>query len=429
MVFLVAWGVGPPGGGARAASAATEADAAIKHGLELRRRGDDLRALEEFQRAQSLQRSARVLAQIGFAEQALGRWREAEEHLGLALADISDAWIRRHREVIERSRAVVAGHLGSLEVLGGPEGAELSIDGSPIGRLPLGRPVRVAAGRIGIELAADGFLPATRPVTITAGQLARETVTLQRIEPPPVVSPQITPATAAGGARTDRGGGASGHHRPPARAGRPGWWVATDRGVGRRWCSGSLRRGRSRGAGRARSLRRSRRRRPPRRSLRSTRRSVHRGQRSRLRGSGDRSRSGRDAGAGERRHRRRPGARLDDIVRRRASSRRAGAFSRRRSRTAAVRVRAGRRRRGPPVCRMVLMRAFSVAASKVFSSRQLKLEGRARLCWALARQLRERGALLAGITFAGGRRTGLPFRSRGPSRWRGTGPRRMPTAW
>jgi len=194
MVYLVAWGVGPPGGGARAASAATEADAAIKHGVELRRRGDDLRALEEFQRAQSLQRSARVLAQIGFAEQALGRWREAEEHLGLALADTSDAWIRRHREVIEHSRAVVAGHLGSLEVLGGPEGAELRIDGSPVGRLPLGRPVRVAAGRIGIELAADGFLPATRPVTITAGQLARETVTLQRIEPPPVVSPQITPA-------------------------------------------------------------------------------------------------------------------------------------------------------------------------------------------------------------------------------------------
>jgi len=194
MMFLVAWGVGPPGGGARAASAATEADAAIKHGVELRRRGDDLRALEEFQRAQSLQRSARALAQIGFAEQALGRWREAEEHLGLALADMADPWIRRHREVIEHSRAVVAGHLGSLEVLGDPDGAELRIDGWPVGRLPLGRPVRVAAGRIGIELAADGYLAATRPVTITAGQLARETITLQKIAPPVVESRPIAPA-------------------------------------------------------------------------------------------------------------------------------------------------------------------------------------------------------------------------------------------
>lgn len=181
-------GVGPP------ARAATEADAAIKRGVELRRRGDDLRALEEFQRAHALQRSAQALAQIGFAEQALGRWREAEEHLGLALADTGDAWIRRHREVIEQSRAVVAGHLGSLEVLGGPEGAELRIDGRPAGRLPLARPVRAAAGRIGIELAADGYLAATRPVTIAAGQLARETINLQKIATTPVADPQIAPA-------------------------------------------------------------------------------------------------------------------------------------------------------------------------------------------------------------------------------------------
>ena len=191
LAFGLAWGVGPPCGVARAASAATEADAAIKHGVELRRRGDDLQALDEFQRAHSLQRSAHALAQIGFAEQALGRWREAEEHLGLALADTSDAWIRRHREVIEHSRAIVAGHLGSLEVLGGPEGAELRIDGWPVARLPVARPVRVAAGRIGIELVAEGYLTATRPVTITAGQLARETITLQKIAAPPVPAPQM----------------------------------------------------------------------------------------------------------------------------------------------------------------------------------------------------------------------------------------------
>lgn len=207
LVLLATWGVGLLCGGARAASAATEADAAIKHGVELRRGGDDLRALEEFQRAQSLQRSARALAQIGFAEQALGRWREAEEHLGLALADTGDPWTRRHREVIEQSRAAVAAHLGSLEVLGSPEGAELRIDGSPVGRLPLGRPVRVAAGRIGIELAADGYLPVTRPVTITAGQLARETITLQKIAAPPAVEslpiarspPPVARAPTAGG--------------------------------------------------------------------------------------------------------------------------------------------------------------------------------------------------------------------------------------
>src|SRR5262252_7965835 len=110
-----------------AASAATVADAALKRGVELRRRGDDVQALVEFQRAYAWYRSARALAQIGFAEQALGRWHDAEEHLGQALADAEDDWVRRNRATIERSCAVVAGHLGSLEVLGSPEGAELRV--------------------------------------------------------------------------------------------------------------------------------------------------------------------------------------------------------------------------------------------------------------------------------------------------------------
>ncbi len=198
MLLLLASGVAADPGRAHAASAATEADAALKHGVELRRRGDDAPALQEFQRAYALQRSARALAQIGFAEQALGRWRDAEEHLGQALADGDDLWIRGNRATLERSRAIVAGHLGSLDVLGGPEGAVLRVDGRAEGRLPLARPVRVAAGSVGIELRAEGYLPATRPVTITAGELSRETIMLQRLEVAPAtagpgISPAITP--------------------------------------------------------------------------------------------------------------------------------------------------------------------------------------------------------------------------------------------
>jgi len=169
-----------------AASAATEADAALKRGIDLRRRGDDAQALAEFQRAYAWYRSARALAQIGFAEQGLGRWHDAEEHLGQALADTEDVWVRRNRPTIERSRAVVAGHLGSLEVLGSPEGAELRVDGCLVGRLPLARPIRVVAGNVGVELRAHGYMTSSRPVTIVAGQLSRETITLQKIEVAPV---------------------------------------------------------------------------------------------------------------------------------------------------------------------------------------------------------------------------------------------------
>ncbi len=182
VALLVALGIAAGPCRVLAASAATEADAALKRGVELRRRGDDAQALVEFQRAYTWYRSARALAQIGFAEMALGRWHEAEEHLGQALADADDVWVRRNRATIEQSRAVVASHLGSLEVLGSPEGAELRVDGRLVGRLPMARPIRVAAGNVGVELRADGHLASSRPVAIAAGQLSRETITLQKIE-------------------------------------------------------------------------------------------------------------------------------------------------------------------------------------------------------------------------------------------------------
>jgi hypothetical protein len=172
------------------ADPAADAEAAIKRGIELRRRGDDARALEEFKAACALVRSPRALGQLGFAEQALGRWRDAEQDLGQALAGASadDAWIKKNRATLERSRASVSAHLGSLEVLGGPEGAEIRVEGRLAGRLPLPGPLRVAAGTVGVEVRAEGHLATSRSVTIAAGELSRETVNLQRVSPLAIAS-------------------------------------------------------------------------------------------------------------------------------------------------------------------------------------------------------------------------------------------------
>jgi hypothetical protein len=169
--------------GAAVASGAGDADVAIKRGVDLRRKGDDVQALEEFKKAYDLGKSPRALGQMGFAEQALGRWRDAEEHLTQALADAEDGWIKKNRSTLERSRAAVAAHLGSLEVLGGPEGAEIRFEGRVIGTLPMAHPLRVAAGTIGVEVRQNGYLPSTRSVTIVVGELTRETVVLQRASP------------------------------------------------------------------------------------------------------------------------------------------------------------------------------------------------------------------------------------------------------
>jgi hypothetical protein len=189
-------GLGATVAAALAASPATDADAALRRGVELRRRGDDAQALVEFQRAFALVASSRALAQIGFAEQALGRWRDAEEHLEQALAGASDAWIQKNRATLLKSRAAVGAHLGSLEVLGAPPGAELRVEGRVVGVLPLARPVRVAAGTVGVEVRAEGYLAASRSTTIAVGELTRETMSLTKIDPPPAPSPRSPPALA-----------------------------------------------------------------------------------------------------------------------------------------------------------------------------------------------------------------------------------------
>src|SRR5947209_3601580 len=97
VVQAAAWGVvGVPsvalaGGGDEAA-----ADAAIRRGVDLRKQGRDMDALEEFRKAYAAARSPRALAQIALAEQALGRWVDAESDLDQALASKSDPWIRKN---------------------------------------------------------------------------------------------------------------------------------------------------------------------------------------------------------------------------------------------------------------------------------------------------------------------------------------------
>src|SRR5262245_713516 len=78
------------------ASASNDEDALIRRGLELRRRGDDAAALPHFERAYWLAQSPRSAAQLGFAEQALGRWSDAEVHVAEALRAGDDPWVRKN---------------------------------------------------------------------------------------------------------------------------------------------------------------------------------------------------------------------------------------------------------------------------------------------------------------------------------------------
>ena len=161
-----------------AAGDADDADALVKHGLLLRRQGKDTEALDEFGRAYALHPTPRGRAQIALAEQALGHWVEAEQHLVEALGASDDVWISANRAPLESGLANIRTRLGWLEVTADVPTAELWVNDVRVGTLPLERPIRLEAGSAVVEVRADGHAPTRRITAIEPGGSAREAVHL-----------------------------------------------------------------------------------------------------------------------------------------------------------------------------------------------------------------------------------------------------------
>jgi tetratricopeptide (TPR) repeat protein len=174
-------------------ASAQDADALIDEGIALREAGRDTEALVRFEAAHALSPGARSLAQIALAEQALGRFVDAEEDLREALASGTDRFIRRNRALLEQALAEIAGHIGEVTLDGGVEGARVVVDGTDRGRLPLPSPLRLDAGTARVEVEADGFMPFAGSVVVRGG----ETTTLAiALEPRPGETAAAVPAPA-----------------------------------------------------------------------------------------------------------------------------------------------------------------------------------------------------------------------------------------
>jgi hypothetical protein len=172
---------------------AEDQDALVRQGVELRRQGKEQEALETFQRAAAIKKTPRVMAQVAFAEQALGQWVKAERDLKLALQAKNDPWIVKNRATIDEAMSAIASHLGSLEVWGTPAGAEVLVDGEVVGALPSSGAIRLRRGEVSITVRHAGYAEVTRSVEIGRGALTRENVDLHLLPPPTLVAPPRAP--------------------------------------------------------------------------------------------------------------------------------------------------------------------------------------------------------------------------------------------
>jgi hypothetical protein len=183
---------------ARAAS--PKAEALVNQAVELRRNGDDEGALALLLQAYGLARAPRTAGQLGLCEQALGRWAEAETYLTEALKAQEDPWVKKNRGTIEDALAFVKSHIARIEVQGDPQGAEVWVNGALVGKLPLGSPVRVAAGEVEVELRASGFVNEKKTMRLEAGQYQR--IILHASERPVAAPPPPPPQPAAAPSET-----------------------------------------------------------------------------------------------------------------------------------------------------------------------------------------------------------------------------------
>lgn len=153
------------------------ADRLVDAGIAAREQGHDDEALTLFRQAWELDHGARARAQMGFAEQALGHWVEAEQYVEEALAT-TDPWVERNRAAVERSLATIRQNVGTLELRGGRAGAQIFINERPMGTMPLTRALHLRTGQTQLRVQAEGFAAFTRTIEVRAGVLSREEVEL-----------------------------------------------------------------------------------------------------------------------------------------------------------------------------------------------------------------------------------------------------------
>jgi hypothetical protein len=175
----------------------------LKHGIALRRSGNDEAALAVFLDTEKLAPdSVRVLLHISTAAQAAGKWMMAYDYLQKAAGHRDDPYFQRHKAAIDNIETTIAQRVGQFRVRGSPAGAEVRLSGELIGTLPMVGVHPVEVGSYVLEVSKAGFYPLRRPLTIASGGvLTQEAVDLK--EQPPSASFPSTGQTAPQGVQVD----------------------------------------------------------------------------------------------------------------------------------------------------------------------------------------------------------------------------------
>lgn len=160
-----------------------------------------------YREAWSLKRSYDIAGNLGVSEAALGKNRDAAEHLSFALKSFPANGKSDHRKLLEMTFAKVAAETSTLTIRVSSARAEVLLDGRSIGTAPLEAPIFVEPGAHLVSAALAGYRAVQIPVDARKGAAQEVMLTLAPVDdapPPPVPTRPIWPTivssiVAAGG--------------------------------------------------------------------------------------------------------------------------------------------------------------------------------------------------------------------------------------
>jgi hypothetical protein len=171
------------------AEAKAKAQTLLKEGATLYERGALVQALEKFNEAYAVFKSPKLLFNIGQASRDLGRFAEAMTAFERFLDEAPDA----RPDMIEEAKKSVQelqGKLGKIRIQCSKTGAEISVDGKPVGVAPLTEPIWAMQGTHQVTARHQDMTPAVEDVDVNVGWVHTVVMNLQ---PSPDAVPRTVP--------------------------------------------------------------------------------------------------------------------------------------------------------------------------------------------------------------------------------------------
>jgi hypothetical protein len=179
LAALLAQAAPPPTGNGDKA----KAKVLLQEGLAANRQSQHAQALEKFQAAYAAYPSPKLWFNIGQVELALDHSVEAIQAFEKFLALVPGAQ-PDEKKIARSSVEQLRKKLGQLEVKCETNGAEITVDGKSVGRVPLAGPVWAAPGSHRVAITQEGFSPASETLDLRAGTSALVVIHLVPLAPP-----------------------------------------------------------------------------------------------------------------------------------------------------------------------------------------------------------------------------------------------------